>query len=99
MLSAYETPEIRSVFNQSLKNVAGKVRTEGKWSPVSVPEGVDQASFMRFRTRREGTHPSVEQVFVPFDCTSPRDEADKRFDYFIKQAGIFPCPLPTAYYT
>ncbi|KAI9442587.1 digestive organ expansion factor [Lactarius indigo] len=34
MLSAYETPEIRSLYNQSLKNLAGKVRTFRRWAPV-----------------------------------------------------------------
>ncbi|KAH8979213.1 digestive organ expansion factor [Lactarius akahatsu] len=34
MLSAYETPEIRSLYNQSLKNPAGKVRAFRRWAPV-----------------------------------------------------------------
>ncbi|KAH9033260.1 digestive organ expansion factor [Lactarius pseudohatsudake] len=44
MLSAYETPEIRSLYNQSLKNLAGKVRAFRRWAPVQVPDGLDQAS-------------------------------------------------------
>ena len=44
MLSAYETPEIRSLYNQSLKNLAGKVRVFRRWAPVQVPDGLDQAS-------------------------------------------------------
>lgn len=44
LLTAYETPEIRALFNSSLKNVAGKVRTEKRWSPISVPDGIEQAS-------------------------------------------------------
>ncbi|CCL98669.1 uncharacterized protein FIBRA_00671 [Fibroporia radiculosa] len=47
LLSAYETPEIRALFNASLKNVAGKLRTERRWSPVQVPEGIDQ-NFIQF---------------------------------------------------
>ena len=42
LLSSYETPETRSLFNKELKNVAGKIRTEAVWSPVEVPEGIQQ---------------------------------------------------------
>ncbi|KAF5381179.1 hypothetical protein D9757_009403 [Collybiopsis confluens] len=42
LLSAYETPETRHLFNNRLKNVAGKIRTEKRWPPIDVPEGVDQ---------------------------------------------------------
>jgi hypothetical protein len=42
LLSAYEAPEIRSLFNQSLKNLGGRVRTFRRWAPVQVPEGLDQ---------------------------------------------------------
>jgi UTP25, NTP hydrolase-like domain len=42
LLSPYETPEMRSLFSRSLKNVAGKLRTERKWRPIAVPEGVEQ---------------------------------------------------------
>ena len=43
LLSAYETPEMRALYHGSLMNVAGKIRTDKRWSAVSVPEGVDQA--------------------------------------------------------
>ncbi|EKM57622.1 uncharacterized protein PHACADRAFT_115880 [Phanerochaete carnosa HHB-10118-sp] len=66
LLSAYETPETRALFNNSLLNVAGKVRTVCRWRPVPVPEGVDQN-------------------FVLFDCSSPKDEPDKRFQHFTTQ--------------
>lgn len=42
LLSAYETPETRALYNHSLKNVAGKRKTEKRWMPIEVPEGVDQ---------------------------------------------------------
>jgi hypothetical protein len=42
LLSAYETPEIRSIYNQSLKNLEGRVRSFRRWAPVQVPEGLDQ---------------------------------------------------------
>ena len=42
LLSPYETPEMRALFNHQLKNVAGKIKTERKWKPIAVPEGVDQ---------------------------------------------------------
>jgi U3 small nucleolar RNA-associated protein 25 len=33
---------MRYLFNSYLANVAGKVRTDRRWQPVPVPEGVDQ---------------------------------------------------------
>jgi hypothetical protein len=44
LLSAYETPEIRGLYNESLRNLAGKMRTLRRWAPVQVPEGLDQVS-------------------------------------------------------
>ena len=44
LLSAFETPETRSLFNSNLKNVAGKIRTEKRWNPIEVPDGIDQVS-------------------------------------------------------
>ncbi|KAG6919357.1 hypothetical protein DXG01_006905 [Tephrocybe rancida] len=46
-LAAYETPEARALYNNSLLNVAGKIRTQKHWSPVGVPEGIQQ-SFVHF---------------------------------------------------
>ncbi|KAJ7071995.1 digestive organ expansion factor [Mycena amicta] len=66
LLSTLETPETRQLFNTNLKNVAGKLRLERRWSPVQVPEG-------------------IEQNLTPFDCPNPKDEADKRFQYFTTQ--------------
>ncbi|KAI0645784.1 digestive organ expansion factor [Trametes meyenii] len=66
LLSAYETPETRALYNHSLKNVAGRIRTERRWLPVEVPEGIDQQ-------------------FIQFDCSTPRDEPEKRFQYFSTQ--------------
>ncbi|KAI0272246.1 digestive organ expansion factor [Russula aff. rugulosa BPL654] len=66
LLSSYETPEIRSLFNQSLKNLEGRVRTIRRWAPVQVPEGLDQN-------------------FIEFDCSNPKDELDKRFAHFTNQ--------------
>ncbi|KAG5723219.1 hypothetical protein E4T56_gene278 [Termitomyces sp. T112] len=74
-LAAHETPEARALYNNSLMNVAGKIRTQKHWPPVSVPEG-------------------IQQNFVHFDCTSPKDEADKRFHYFTTQ--LLPSVLKSA---
>ncbi|KAG6836235.1 hypothetical protein H0H93_009927, partial [Arthromyces matolae] len=46
-LAAYETPEARALYNNALVNVAGKIRTQKHWSPVSVPEGIQQ-NFVHF---------------------------------------------------
>ncbi|KAL0581931.1 rRNA-binding ribosome biosynthesis protein utp25 [Marasmius crinis-equi] len=75
LLSAYETPETRALFNTNLKNVAGRIRQEKLWPPVDVPEG-------------------LHQDFVRFDCVSPQDEADKRFNYFTTQ--LLPAILKSA---
>ncbi|KAF9467412.1 digestive organ expansion factor [Collybia nuda] len=75
LLSAFETPETRSLYNMSLQNVAGKIRTEKRWPAVAVPEG-------------------IEQDFVYFDCASPKDEIDKRFNYFTTQ--LLPTVLKSA---
>ncbi|KAF9050338.1 digestive organ expansion factor [Panaeolus papilionaceus] len=42
LLSGYETPEIRHLYNNDLKNVAGKIRTEKLWQPIAVPAGIKQ---------------------------------------------------------
>ncbi|TFK53771.1 digestive organ expansion factor [Heliocybe sulcata] len=47
LFTPYETPETRSLYNSQLKNVSGRVRTERRWPPVSVPEGID-STFVRF---------------------------------------------------
>ncbi|TFL04542.1 digestive organ expansion factor [Pterulicium gracile] len=41
-LTAYETPEIRSLYNTKLKNVAGKARSDIRSGPVDVPQGIKQ---------------------------------------------------------
>ncbi|KAG9316733.1 digestive organ expansion factor, partial [Chiua virens] len=66
LLSPFETPETRSLYNISLKNVAGKVRVEKSWPAVHVPEGINH-------------------TFLTFECLNPREEADKRFNYFATQ--------------
>jgi U3 small nucleolar RNA-associated protein 25 len=45
LLSAFETPEMRGLFNRNLKNVSGKIRTHRSWQPVEVPEGVEQVCY------------------------------------------------------
>ncbi|TFY69144.1 hypothetical protein EVG20_g3278 [Dentipellis fragilis] len=75
LFSAYETPEMRSLYNQTLKNVAGKVRTIRTWAPVQVPA-------------------DLEQNFISFDCSSLKDEPDKRFNYFTTQ--VLPAVMKSA---
>ncbi|KIK69128.1 hypothetical protein GYMLUDRAFT_637166 [Collybiopsis luxurians FD-317 M1] len=75
LISAYETPETRQLFNTRLRNVAGKIRTDKRWPPLDVPEGIDQN-------------------FVRFDCGNPKDESDKRFNYFTTQ--LLPTVLKSA---
>ena len=46
LLSPFETPETRSLYNTSLKNVAGKVRVEKSWPALQVPEGIDHVCIL-----------------------------------------------------
>ncbi|KAH0827979.1 digestive organ expansion factor [Lanmaoa asiatica] len=46
LLSPFETPETRSLYNTSLKNVAGKVRVNKSWPTLRVPEGIDHTFLM-----------------------------------------------------
>ncbi|KAF5386207.1 hypothetical protein D9615_002610 [Tricholomella constricta] len=47
LLAAYETSEGRALYNNSLQNVAGKIRTQRHWSPIEVPQGIEQ-NFVHF---------------------------------------------------
>ena len=84
LLSAYETPETRALFNHSLQNVAGKIRFERRWQSVAVPEGLNQVRIV-VSSSWDSCWCSIIQNFVQFDCGSPKDEAEKRFSYFTTQ--------------
>ncbi|KAJ2932276.1 hypothetical protein H1R20_g4822, partial [Candolleomyces eurysporus] len=47
LLSSFETPEMRSLYSHSLKNVAGKVKIDKRWLPVDIPDGV-KPNFVHF---------------------------------------------------
>ncbi|KAG9033455.1 rRNA-binding ribosome biosynthesis protein utp25 [Tulasnella sp. UAMH 9824] len=47
LISSYETPQIRALFNDTFRNIAGKVRFERRWPGVEIPEGIKQ-SFVKF---------------------------------------------------
>ncbi|KAF9557950.1 digestive organ expansion factor [Agrocybe pediades] len=47
LLSAYETAETRALYNKTLKNVEGKIRTEKSYAPIEVPAGVEP-NFVHF---------------------------------------------------
>lgn len=80
---------MRALYNNLLKNVAGKVRTERRWGPVDVPEGIDQVCDSCFIfSGRISLIDSNMQSFVQFDCGNPKDELEKRFQYFTTQVRI-----------
>ncbi|KAM6501887.1 digestive organ expansion factor [Amanita muscaria] len=83
LISAYETPETRSFYNSALKNVAGRIRTEKRWPPVEVPEGIEQVNHfpLLFLTGLI----ACPQNFIHFDCSNPKDEVNKRFHHFTTQ--------------
>jgi U3 small nucleolar RNA-associated protein 25 len=45
-MSSVEAPEMRALFNNSLKNVAGKVKVDKRWSPIDIPDGVKPVSLI-----------------------------------------------------
>ncbi|KZT61808.1 DUF1253-domain-containing protein [Calocera cornea HHB12733] len=49
MFSPYETPEIRALYNKSLTNVAGKLKTEQRFAGIlsHIPKGIQQ-TFTKF---------------------------------------------------
>ncbi|TEB28432.1 digestive organ expansion factor [Coprinellus micaceus] len=47
LMSSVEAPEMRALFNNSLKNVAGKVKVDKRWSPIDIPDGV-KPNFVHF---------------------------------------------------
>ncbi|KAG9219821.1 hypothetical protein CCMSSC00406_0009377 [Pleurotus cornucopiae] len=75
LMSAFETPETRSLYNSSLKNVSGRLRVETRYSPIAIPDGIDQN-------------------FIHFDCPNPKEESDRRFNYFATQ--LLPAVLKSA---
>ncbi|KAI0032904.1 digestive organ expansion factor [Vararia minispora EC-137] len=62
LLSAFETPETRNLYNRTLKNVVGKARTVRHWAPVQVPDGLDQ-NFMWFDCTGIKDEPDKRFVF------------------------------------
>lgn len=80
---------MRALFNGSLKNVAGKFRTERRWTPVEVPEGIQQVNAMLVTYI---SYLTPIQEFVQFDCASPKDETEKRFQFFTSQVRYFTLP-------
>jgi hypothetical protein len=94
LLSAYETPEIRSTYNQSLKNLGGRVRTFRRWSPVHVPEGLDQVHTSLAVIKTNQLAYVEVQNFIQFDCSSTKDELEKRFSHFTDQ--LLPSVLKSA---
>ncbi|KAJ8495494.1 hypothetical protein ONZ45_g12828 [Pleurotus djamor] len=75
LISAFETPETRALYNSQLKNVSGRMKIEKRWSPVDIPEGINQQ-------------------FIHFDCPNPKEEHDKRFNFFTTQ--LLPSVLKSA---
>lgn len=94
LLSAYETPEIRSTYNQSLKNLEGRVRTFRRWSPVQVPEGLDQVHTSLAVIKSNQLAYVEVQNFIQFDCSSAKDELERRFSHFTNQ--LLPSVLKSA---
>lgn len=83
-LTAFETPETRSLYNSYLTNISGKVRTDLRRSPIAVPEGINQVSTVCL-VHTTSLLTFRDQSFVHFDCVRPMDEADKRFYHFTTQ--------------
>lgn len=68
LLSAYDFPALRALYNHSLNNVAGKIRTV-----LAVKEGESEMSRVT---------QGVRQVFARFEAANPHAEPDLRFIHF-----------------
>lgn len=60
---------------------------------MQVPEGLDQARGSLLRQLSAQAHVEV-QKFMQFDCTSAKDELEKRFSHFTNQ--LLPSVLKSA---
>merc|ERR1711939_230796 len=71
MISAYETPELRAMYNRELVNVAGKAKVGGEAGAQAMQVGL------------LGAVPrGVKQVFQRFDANDLQGEDDTRFSFF-----------------
>ncbi|CDR99055.1 related to UTP25-nucleolar protein required for 35S pre-RNA processing and 40S ribosomal subunit biogenesis [Sporisorium scitamineum] len=68
LLSAYDFPTLRSVYNHTLNNVAGKIRTVAS-------TGDAEAEMSRVVS-------GVRQTFTRFEAANPHSEPDLRFSHF-----------------
>ena len=73
LLSRYETPEFRSLFNRSLYNVEGKIRVER-----TDFEGV-----------LGGVRKGVKQVFTRLKGEDALEELEARFKFFTQTVSTF----------
>lgn len=100
LLSSYETPEMRSLFNKTLVNVQGKVRTEGGYDGElnKVRRGVRQvsliSSLLQLFFSADVSVAGSNQTFTRFESSSPLAEPDVRFTQFTEK--IMPTVLKSA---
>ena len=82
LLSRFETPEIRALFNHHLHNLAGKVRLD---APAAGYNGV-----------LDRVRPGVRQIFERLDGEKAKEavsELDERFDWFTKKVRMISAEL------
>lgn len=73
LLSAYDAPEMRSLYSRSLVNVAGKMRT------------MQDAKRLGERGVMDQVRPGIRQSFIRFDCANLQIEHDLRFQYLTQK--------------
>ncbi|KAF2721456.1 DUF1253-domain-containing protein [Polychaeton citri CBS 116435] len=68
VFSAYITPELNSLFNTQMSNIAGKLRLSPSYDGAISTNAVSGLGF--------------KQTFSRFDCPSPSKDPDARFQFF-----------------
>lgn len=76
LISRYDTPEFRSLYNNLLFNVEGKLR-------------LIHEDFEGVQGGRGGVRKGVKQVFTRLDVRDGVEEVDVRFKNFVEVVGLF----------
>lgn len=69
MLSAFATPELNTLCSRHMNNVFGRSKYAPDYQGAAMESAISSSL-------------SIKQTFARFQCTSPADDPDTRFNYF-----------------